>query len=187
MVCDPKVLKMPSFAIPLSVFMVLAVPAYAEPGIWTGKRAKDPITDNWNSQAAILSNDGDATFVVRCRNHLPDIMVRTRQGLFDVPSEVQVTYMRDGKQPITVRAIATQPDLIALDARNLLNLYTDLLGVSKLAVRFSSRDLSQRTFIFEPALKRNTLHLVGRVLADCALGLYPENEVTRGFQSTPKQ
>ena len=168
----------------LVALSVTAMPAHAQvSGLWLGKDDKDPITDKQNALAMIYDNQIAGTLAARCRDGHPDLFVSTTEPNFKPGEIVKVMLRFDSEAPKEMRAIATEPNLLVIDGPPSEKMLP-ILKAKQLAVRFPGTFGRSITLTFSPALRANTLSLVGRVLAACDLAPYPQSEIDAEVKSS---
>jgi hypothetical protein len=145
-------------------------------GIWIGDEKTDPITDNNTALAFIYDDETQGSAGLRCRNGHADFLLTTREPNF-TPGEKKVVTIRMGSDaPKDFKAIATEPNLLVVDAPP-VEIMVPVLKSSRFAARFSGTYGRTVTMTFTPGIRANTLHMVGQVLAACQLAAYPQAEI----------
>lgn len=149
------------------------------PGVWMGDQTKDPITDKTNSLAIIYDERDQGTIGVRCRSGTSDILVMTGSPKFTEGSKQEIVIRFGTSEPIKLAAIATEPRILAVDARNRPDVYREMMKPAPIALRFTGLYGREETMQFKAVLPANSLHMVGRVLADCGIAEYPKEEIDK--------
>jgi len=174
--------------------LLFTTPAAAQMAhIWVGDETSDPITDKTNAAAMIYDNALEGFLAARCRNGDADLMIKQTEGHFDRGARQDVLIRVDAAAPLTIPAIATEPEVLVLDVSKMPTLFTTIMRAKKVAARFTSEFGRQITMTFEPLLPGNTLHMIGRVVAACGIAPYPQQEVDKaaddfiGAAKSPKK
>jgi hypothetical protein len=149
-------------------------------GIWVGDRSKDPVTDKPYSLAMTYDRSDQGSLALRCKDGAVDAFVLTKEQMFTVGERQDVVLRFGTEAPMTIQAIAREPNLLVLTKRDVATL-TPFLRASTFVVRFSGLYGRESTLQFQSSLLPNSLNIVGRVLADCDIAPFPEAEITKAM------
>ena len=161
--------------------LLLCTPLYAASlaGIWIGDSKKDPITDRPYSLAMTYDKADAGTIALRCKNGALDILVSPTSPQFTVGARQRVALRFDKSEPLMLDAIATEPEMLVLDHKRDVNVLLPFMTAKTIAVRFSGTYGRDYTMQLLSALPPNALSMVGRVLADCDVTSYPQEQIDK--------
>jgi hypothetical protein len=147
----------------------------------------DPITDKPFSTAFMYEEGNQGLVALRCRNDAADILLKTNEPTFKVGDPTDVTLRFGSGPPVILSAIATEPNLLALRHNRDATIFLPFSKTNPIFIRFNGLYGSQNTMKFQSVLLANSLHMVGRVLADCNIAPYPKAEIAKATEDMQKQ